>query len=995
MDIALINVVPFVLAALFLAAPLRPLWTRPVRTAIATGVMLVLFAALAGYFSYFEAISPTMGAVVRSMEWVPELGISLSFYLDGLSLLFGLIITGIGAGIMLYTGYYFDDEDEGLRFMITLLAFAGAMLGVVLAGNLFTLFVMWELTSITSFLLIGFKGKKDPAARAGALQALWITGGGALALILGFVMLGTAAGQALGTAPVFDLEPLLALDPIAGHPWYNVIALLIMIGAFTKSAQFPFHFWLPNAMSAPTPASSFLHSATMVKAGIYLLMRFYPVLHGGTAWTMGLVLIGTFTMLLGAYFALGKRDLKGLLAYLTVSTLGAIVALIGFPHYEGMLAATLMILGHALYKAALFLVVGTIEHNTGTRQIDELGGLGRKMPLFAVVTAISALSMAGIPPLIGFVAKEQLLDAVLHWGAGAEGVILGMIALAATFTVTASGVLFYDVFIRKPAHEPHFHAGSPLLAITPLALAVGTIATTLLIGLDVLIAPLAQQVTPRTFHLHLLPSDGLANVPFQISLVAILAGALLFVTRDRWRWITQLPLIPGMTWWRGVVKTLDFAGDQIVKTQLGQIRYYLFVIFGALTALLLTGNLVVPLLSSVADIPFGGEVTDVLKAIVMVMGCASALFVVIIRNHLTAALALGTLGYSIGVVFLLEPAPDVAMVQFLVETLTTILIVVILSRISPQQRAAAMARVWQGRLRFDERPVGLIKDVIIAGLFGFMIFVFTLTALLNRPEPARFPFAEFCLLPISRGVVDTSDPGRSISIYHMCNTERDFGYTDMVGAIVAEYRGSDTVIEIMVFSAAALGVLTMLSRGLNIKPPSAESATSESNLDPDVQDSTRLNTPFTRFVARVVFVLGFLVALGHLNYGSTGPGDGFTAGALLGLGTALWYVVFGYDEAHKRLAFFAPRRLLRIGLPLVLLDALVPVLFGYPFLAHIEIDKLLGIYNFLDIFGLHLNTTILFEIGVMITVFGGFSAIIEAVAHPQRSAELDHSTPEI
>ncbi len=994
MDIALINLMPLALAALFLVSPLRPLWTRPLRTAISTGVMILLFVALAGYFPHLEAASPTMGAVVRSMEWVPELGISLSFYLDGLSLLFGLIITGIGAGIMLYTGYYFDDDEEGLRFTLILLAFAGAMLGVVLAGNLITLFVMWELTSITSFLLIGFKGKKDPSARAGALQALWITGGGALALILALVMLGTVAGQALGTAPIFDLEPILALDPIAGHPWYNMIALLLMIGAFTKSAQFPFHFWLPNAMSAPTPASSFLHSATMVKAGIYLLMRLYPVMQGGTAWTMGLVLIGAFTMLLGAYFALGKRDLKGLLAYLTVSTLGAIVMLIGFPRYEGMLAATLMILGHALYKAALFLVVGTIEHNTGTRNLDQLGGLGRKMPLFAVVTAISALSMAGIPPLVGFVAKEQLLDAVLHWGAGASGVILGMIALAATFTVTASGVLFFDVFIRKPAHEPHYHDGSPLLAVTPLALAVGTVVTTTLIGLDVLIAPLVQQITPRTFYLHLLPSDGLANLAFQISLIAIIAGVGLFLTRDRWRWITQIPLIPGMTWWRGAVRALDFAGDQIVKTQHGQIRYYLFVIFGALTALLLTGNLVIPLLATAADIPLGGEVTDVLKAIVMVMGCASALFVVLIRNHLTAALALGTLGYSIGVVFLLEPAPDVAMVQFLVETLTTILIVVILSRISARQRAAAMERVWQGRLRFDERPVGLIKDVVIAGLFGFMIFVFTLTALLNRPDPARSSLG-LCTLPISRGIVDTSAPGRSISIYHICNTQRDFGYTDIVGAIVANYRGSDTIIEIMVFSAATLGVLTMLSRGLNTKDPSANKGADESTLDADIQDSTRLNTPFTRFVARVVFVLAFLVALSHLNYGGSGPGDGFTAGALLGLGTALWYVVFGYDEAHSRLAFFAPRRLLRIGLPLVLLDAIVPIFFGYPFLAHIEIDKLLGIYSFLDVFGLHLNTTILFEIGVMITVFGGFSAIIEAVAHPQRSAEIDHSTPEI
>lgn len=999
MELALINGAPFVLALMLTLPALRQLWTREVRTGVTTGIMALLFVALLGYFPTIEANGATMGAVIQRMEWVPELGISISFYLDGLSLLFGLIITGIGAGIFLYTGYYFDNDHESLRFTAMLMAFAGAMLGIVLSGNLITLFVMWELTSITSFMLIGFNGEKDETVRTGALQALWITGGGALALLLAFVLLGTLAGQVLGTGMTFEIANILDMDPQTSHSWYNIIALLVMIGAFTKSAQFPFHFWLPNAMSAPTPASSYLHSATMVKAGIYLLLRLYPIMQGGTAWTVGLIVIGSFTMLLGAWFALGKKDLKGILAYLTVSTLGAIVALIGLPAYEGIKAAALMIVAHALYKSALFLSVGTIEHNTGTRSIDELGGLRQTMPTFAVVVGVSVISMAGIFPVLGFVAKEVFLDAFIHWESGIASTITIILAIASILTVAAGVMIFWDVFVRPAKHEIHYHASSPILTVAPVILALCSVIFSLFVALGIGLEPLIQQITAKEIHLHLVPEGGIGNTAFQVSTLAIIFGMVLFVMRERWLWITHLPLISGMTVYKGIQTSINVVGDQVLKTQNGQIRYYLFIIFSTLSLLLLSGNLVTPLLANLGSLPPSADVNSILKAMALILCCACAVYVTITRNHLNAALALGLVGYTIGIVFLLEPAPDVALVQFLVETLGTILIIVMLGRISPRQRQAVMAKLWRGRSRVDEYHPGIIRDLVIASIFGFMVFVFTLTTLVNRPEPSRNAFLQFCLQPMASGQVDTTSPGLSISIYHMCNTERDFGFTDMVGAIVTEYRGMDTMIEIAVFTAAALGVLTMLSRGFNMSNPlSARRGKAYSELDrealSEIKDATQLSTPFTRYVSRLVLLLCFMVALAQLNYGGVGPGDGFTAGALLGLVTALWYVVFGYAEAKDRLAIFAPHRLIRIGLLLVIANSTLPILLGYDFLSHVEYDKLLGIYNLLGTFGLHINSTFVYETSILLTVFGGFSSIIEAIAHPQESAELDATTLE-
>lgn len=526
MELLIVTAVPFVLAMTLALPIVRVSLGKSTQTLISSVVMAALFISLISLYPLLHSEN----AIVQSFDWVPSLGISLSFYLDGLSLLFALIITGIGALIFFYAGQYFDDAAEHNRFMIWLSSFAGAMLAVVLSGNLLMMFIAWELTSITSFVLIGFQGASDVEAREGAFKALFVTGGGSLALIIGIVALSVATGQILypeaGIRFVADIDAILEATAIAQHDWYTLFAILIMLGGFTKSAQFPFHFWLPGAMSAPTPASAYLHSATMVKAGIYLFARLSPVMHQNELWTSSLLTVGLLTMLVGAYFAVKQRDLKGLLAYSTVSKLGAIVALIGLPNQSGMKAALVGIVAHALYKSALFLVAGTIGHATGTRSIDRLGGLRKRMPVMFGVTAISALSMAGMPFLLGFVAKEVLLDAMLQYTAPWTQLVMIVVLFSTAFTAMAAYMLIYDVFMGKPRHKIHFHQPPPLIRLSPLLLS--SLSLTLGFLLEPLIVPLLELAVPKSFELHLF--DGFNEV-FLLSLAVLASGFMLFLLR--------------------------------------------------------------------------------------------------------------------------------------------------------------------------------------------------------------------------------------------------------------------------------------------------------------------------------------------------------------------------------------------------------------------------------------------------------------------------------
>ena len=929
---------------------------------------------MAALFVWLVSALPHLQAehvLIQSFQWMPSVGVSLTFYLDGLSLIFALIITGVGALIFFYAGYYFDDPAEHNRFMIWLSGFAGSMLAVVLSGNLLMLFVAWELTSVTSFVLIGFNGAKDAEARKGAFKAPFITSGGALALIIGVVMLSVAAGQVLypdeGIRFVADLEAVLRAKSLHQHDWFTLFASLIILGGLTKSAQFPFHFWLPGAMSAPTPASAYLHSATMVKAGIYLFARLSPVMYQNELWSSALLTVGLLTMLIGSYFAVKQRDLKGLLAYSTVSKLGAIVAMIGLPNQAGLKAAFVGIVAHALYKSALFLVAGTIDHAAGTRNIDRLGGLRRRMPVMFLVTVVSALSMAGVPFLMGFLAKETMLDAMLHYTARWTQLVMLVVIVSAALTAMAGYILIVDVFLRSPRCEIHFHQPPTLIRLSPFLLALGSL--TLGFLLEPVLIPLLELAVPKAFELHLFAGF---NDVFFLSLAILVAGALLFLIRKPLIRRITFPLSGDLVF-QELIAYIEWVGATVLHTQSGYVRYYLVIILAAVSAVMIASGTLSTVTAGQNLLPtdFSVTITDLAKIFMLFLTVAAGAMTVLVREHVKAAIAYGVIGYAIGVIFLIDHAPDVALVQLLVETMATVLIIIMLGRIRSGARLKVINSLWMGRHDYN---FGLLRDLGISITIGLAVFVFSLIALQNRP--AR----------------------QSIARWHLENTSL-VNTEDVVGAIVADFRGTDTLLEIAVFTTAALGVLTLLARGRQSGSafvPRTVQVSALHDFDHDVldeiQDATSLSTPFTRSVSHIVLPIAILIGIAQILYGGSGPGDGFTAGVTIGLAVSLRYVVFGYDEAKRQLPWFRPEQIIRLGLVIALLNALFPIHLGKGFMGHVEYDQALGIYDIVGSFGLHISSSLIFEIAIAVTVMGGLGIVMEAIAYP--TARANESTGE-
>jgi len=925
MEFALI-LIPFALAALI------PVVGKSIRETrlnwVLAGVMLALFAWLITLFPTIHA----QGSIVLEQAWVESFGLTFALYIDGLALLFALLITGIGAAIFLYAGYYMEGDPRAPRFFALLMAFTGSMLGVVLSGNLILLFVCWELTSIFSFMLIGFDGTK-PEARSGAAQALVITGGGGLALFVGIVLMGLAGGS-------FSVAEILQA-PLQDHPYYVAITVLVLVGCFTKSAQVPFHFWLPGGMTAPTPASAFLHSATMVKAGIYLLARMYPVLGDTDLWLTALVSIGAITMFVGAINAPFKRDLKALLAYATVSWLGALVLLLGLPHYEGFIAAMVGIIGHALYKSPLFMLAGVIDHTTGTRIIDKLGGLARTMRIGALIAVVSGLSMAGIIPLMGFVSKETLIHALLAYH-GEYATLIAVVAfVSAGLLVVAVAIYVWDVFFRPArfhaadasAHDEHHHAPNPLIYLGPGVIALMSLVTAL--ALEPLINPLLETIVPDEFSLHLFSGF---NREFMISLVIVAAGILVFLVRGFWLRSFSEPLNVAHGY-KAIMKGLDRAGDRALLVQSGKLSHYLAVILGVVGVLMILPG--AQYLQTIG-IQFNVQsVTDILKGVLLLLALVSTLASILFRGHLLAALALGVAGYAVAGIFLLEPATDVALVQVLVETLAAVLIIVMLSRISEKKRKRASEVLWgSGR--------GIVRrDVLVSVLVGAGVAAFALAAVINRPERESI-----------------------IADWYLDNAE-SVGVTDVVGAMLTDFRGTDTLIEITVFSMAALGALTVLQ------------LTKQRDMDGSFQIAapiSEISTPLTRLAATLFLPFAVIIALSQLLYAGDAPGDGFTAGMIGGISVALWYQVFGYDSGRMR--HIRAEMIIGVGLSVALINAVLPLLFGADFLAH---------NNFGDLplpAGLHFKSSTVFEIAIALTVFGSMINIINAITHPEGIEQL-------
>ncbi|HKL87634.1 MAG TPA: putative monovalent cation/H+ antiporter subunit A, partial [Salinibacter sp.] len=864
-------------------------------------------------FAWFAAYAPPIrdGATFReTTAWVPSLDVEASFMLDGLSLLFVILITGLGAVITVYAGRYLEGHRDLGRFFLTFLAFMSAMLGVVLADNLLLLFIFWEATSLCSYLLVGFKHEKENA-RTSALQALLVTGTGGLALLVGILLLGVAGGS-------FELSVLVErATQVQSHPLYLPAFILIAIGAFTKSAQVPFHFWLPNAMAAPTPVSAYLHSATMVKAGIYLLARMDPILGGTGVWIWTLAAVGSATMLVGAVGALRHTDLKKVLAYSTITALGTLVVLLGLSYGPSIKAAIVFLLVHALYKSGLFLVAGSIDHGTGTRDVTSLGGLRRAMPLTALAAVLAGLSMAGLPPLFGFVGKELTYKAKL----GVENLewLLPAIAVFANaLTVAAAAILVAKPFFGRlqlpkttSAHEVPFAMWSGPLLIGTVGLLFGAVPGMLYY----LVTAAVNAVAGEVVEIKLALWYGF-NTALYLSVATVGLGLLAYrfwtpIRRALTRAERMAILGPARAYQALLDGLFRLAAWQTRFWQDGSVRTSLAATFGVVV-LLVGGTLglksgLVPTLGPVDVWPYEG-------ALVILVG-AAAIVAAGSTSRLLALTGLGVVGLGIALVFVLMGAPDLAMTQFLVEILIVVIALAVLQALpSRDPGPSRRGRGWA---------------LPIAGGVGATVSLLLLATL---------------RLPLDRTIPDyfltESVPG-------------GFG-RNVVNVILVDFRALDTLGEIAVLAVAALGAFALLRLGPDV---------------PSVSVRPTLPSVVLRTGAQLLLALLLLTSLFMLWRGHNEPGGGFIGGLFAASAVVLYLLAFG-RTATDRLLRVPPRLWLGVGLAVAVASGLVGTLLaGPPFLT--------GQWTTLG--GLKLGTPLLFDIGVFLVVVGFTLTIVLAL----------------
>ena len=730
-----------------------------------------------GLFLYFfQFIAPIADGevITRSFQWIPSFGVDLGFKLDGLSLLFSLMITGIGFLVFAYTSSYLKGHEYLDRFYGYLAAFMGAMLGLVLSDNMITLFVFWELTSISSFFLIGFNNT-NPASRKSAMTALGITGIGGLLLLTSALLLNNITGT-------YSISEMLSMsEALRGNEFYAVAVLLLFGAAFTKSAQFPFHFWLPGAMKAPTPVSTYLHSATMVKAGIYLLMRFTPILGGENIWNYTLIIVGGITMLYSAIHTLFRTDLKGILAYSTISALGILVFLIGLGTEEAFLAAAVFIIVHALYKATLFLVTGIIDHQTHTRDVTRLAGLNKIMLPVGIAGILAAISSAGIPPTIGFIGKELTYEATYH---SETIIIISMIAIVLTkiLLLYAGFVAGIKPFTGKlPEEHKNVKAPGPIMWIPPVLLAtlglVFGIAPFLIEG--ALIKPVVTALGGDASEIHLALWHGF-NLIFILSLITIGVGTTLYfiikpseklvAAAARYNKISPENILNLIN--KGFVQFSNFWTNFF---QNGYLRNYISIII--LFLVVLVGYIMIGNTRFVIDYNSLSKITvyEITTTLILIAGIFYTVFT---ESRLAAVAAMGVVGLSICLIFVFYSAPDLAMTQFSIDTLTVILFVLVLYKLPKYLKLSD----YKTRVR----------DGVLSSVFGLIITVLALEVL---SEPVSKQVGEF----------------------YAANSYVEAHGKNVVNVILVDFRGADTLIEVSVLSIAAVGVFGLMKLRLKMR----------------------------------------------------------------------------------------------------------------------------------------------------------------------------------
>jgi multicomponent Na+:H+ antiporter subunit A len=756
----------FAVLSAFAASIVAP-WVYWINGRAAGWLLAAVPFGLTMYFALFIAATASGNVFSLSYDWAPSLGIKFSFLLDGLSLLFTILISGVGALVVIYSAVYLAGHPHLGRFYAYILMFMGSMLGLVLADNLVTLFVFWELTSLSSYLLIGFDHDQE-TTRAAALQALLVTSGGGLALLAGFLLIGDIAGS-------MELSSLLRSgDVIRAHPLYAWVVLLVCVGAFTKSAQVPFHFWLPNAMVAPTPVSAYLHSATMVKAGVYLLARLTPILGGTETWMIALMTAGATTMIVGAFLALRQTDLKLILAYLTVSALGILVLFIGLGTSEAIVAAIVFLLGHALYKGALFLVVGIVDHETGTRNARELGGLRSAMPVTAIIAAFAALSLAALPPAFGFIGKELLLDAALGAEAGAGLLTLALLLASIVFVAAAGIVAIRPFFGKKSETSKRAHEAPPGLWLPPMLLACFGILFGIMPSLvdGPILRSAVQAISRKSVTVDLALWHGF-NLPLALSVLSLACGAALYAARRHAHAAARLQITSAwgpQQWYNHVLAGMNHVAQRQTRLlQSGYLRFYLLIIVAATVALA-----VVKLFSAIGSIDVTSDLDlRFYEWIVAGLIPAAALTAIMSRSRLGAVAALGVVGYSVGFIFVLFSAPDLAMTQFMVETLTVILFVLVFYHLP--------------RFSAFSTQMELFRDAVTALAFGALITIIVSIGAGIQLYPKISDYFIENSLPLAHG-------------------------RNVVNAILVDFRGFDTFGEITVLAVAAVGVYALLKQ---------------------------------------------------------------------------------------------------------------------------------------------------------------------------------------
>lgn len=864
------------------------------------------------------------GKVIReSFSWIPALGIDLSFRLDGLSLLFVFMILVIGILVIFYARYYLSSKDSLPKLYAYLMLFMTAMLGVVMSNNVIQLWFFWELTSISSFLLISYWWQQSKA-REGAIMALTVTGAGGLALLAGLLLLGNMVGS-------YSLDVILASkDIIQAHAWYEVALILVLLGAFTKSAQFPFHFWLPHAMAAPTPVSAYLHSATMVKAGVFLLARFYPALSGTDLWFLIVSFTGLATLIFAAYVALFKHDLKGLLAYSTISHLGLITLLFGLGTELAAVAAIFHIINHATFKASLFMATGIIDHETGTRDMRKLNGMWRFMPYTATLAMVAAAAMAGVPLLNGFLSKEMFFAETLHQQLlGSMSWLIPVLAtVAGAFAVAYSARFIHDVFFNgDPVDLPKQPSEAPRYMRVPIEILV---ALCLLVGItpnfavnDILTAASVAVLGGQVPEFKVALWHGF-NLPLLMSAIAVCGGLLLYTQRHHlFKFQASMSYVNAKHTFDNTLKAvITWCRDKISDIENGSLQRYLFFMFAMV--LLFAGW---PLFEMNQ---LGGQkqltpidVHNAMGAALLIVGAIST--VIWYRSRVVSLLMLSVVGLMASIAFTRFSAPDLALTQLTVEVVTIILLMLalfFLPQRSPKESSSSR----------------IVRDLAISGALGIVV-------------------ASICYAMVTR-------PLESISDFFLDNAKTGGGGTNVVNVILVDFRGFDTLGEICVLAIAALGIYKLLIN-LPLLMPSRDS---------EGRPWAKERYPILlASISQSLLPLALLVSFYIFLRGHNLPGGGFIAGLVTAVAFILQYIAHGSNWIAQRLTINY-RKIISVGVAIAAFTGVGSWLFGKPFM------KTWFDYFDIPLIGeIELASALVFDLGVYITVVGSTLMILASL----------------